>query len=394
MGYKYVYKRGDERNPITDYHKKYIEVGGTRVMTTRYTYEIALSKHWPDHSECTGPRGGKAVREFARYVWYANGMFYAVKRQLVGENKFGNTLVPLSGVIWDCHSKQSESQGIPVVEITLKDGKPVSVLMDDTNVEVTKYTWPIAEELLYLNGARCPRSPNKQPSKPRKRRAAKRVEPKVARPIAEVKTKGTDNVARRVRGKGYEPYKGAADPVQCWPHTVFWVGVKPGEYEPVSAYRTQCFAPATVYDADGTLVFLEGHGFYVVPEDEMWAIQVWGTTAEGERPPASEVERLASVWLSNMRSDARWLADYCKRMGKTREEVVTERNAIAIHDNGAETVGTYDGYRLTRLGDRYTVRTPWDLTEGLGDYESDEVAIERLMGIINTINELEVKAAA
>jgi hypothetical protein len=182
MGYKYVYKRGCDKNPVPDYHKKYIEVHGKKVMTTRYTYEIALSKHWPDRSECTGPRGGKAVREFARYVWYADGMFYAVKRKCTGEDRFGNELVPLSGVIWDCHKAQTEAQGIPVVEITLKDGRPVSVLMDGDNIEVTDENWPIAEELLYLNGARCPRSANKRPSKPRKRaqkKAAPKTEPKV-----------------------------------------------------------------------------------------------------------------------------------------------------------------------------------------------------------------------
>ena len=182
MGYKYTYKRGCEKNPVPDYHKKYIEVHGKKVMTTRYTYEIALSKHWPDRSECTGPRGGKAVREFARYVWYADGMFYAVKRKCTGEDRFGNELVPLSGVIWDCHKAQTEAQGIPVVEITLKDGRPVSVLMDGDNIEVTDENWPIAEELLYLNGARCPRSANKRPSKPRKRaqkKAAPKAEPKV-----------------------------------------------------------------------------------------------------------------------------------------------------------------------------------------------------------------------
>lgn len=173
MSYKYVYKRGDEKNPVTDYHKKYITVRGKKVMNTRYTYEIALSRHWPDRTECTGPRGGKAVREFARYVWYADGMFYKVKRQLISENKFGNELVPLNGIIWDCHSKQTKTQGIPVVEITLRDGKPVSVLMDGQSIEVTDDTWAIAEELLYLNGARCPRSPNKNPSKPRKRRKKK-----------------------------------------------------------------------------------------------------------------------------------------------------------------------------------------------------------------------------
>ena len=181
MGYKYTYKRGCEKNPIPDYHKKYIEVQNTKVMTTRYPYEIALSKHWPDRSECTGPRGGKAVREFARYVWYADGMFYAVKRKCTGEDRFGNELVPLSGVIWDCHKAQTEAQGIPVVEITLKDGHPVSVLMDGDNIEVTDDNWPIAEELLYLNGARCPRSANKKPSKPRKRaqkKEAPKAEPK------------------------------------------------------------------------------------------------------------------------------------------------------------------------------------------------------------------------
>ena len=156
--YRYIYRLGDKRNPTPKYKKDYISVDGTRVMLTRYTHEIALSKHWSNGSTVEGPRGGNACREFARYVWYANGMFYRIVRTNVARGEFKNELVPLSGYIWDYHETQTASQGIPVAQLELRDGRPVHVTIDGEGYEMDEFMWPMCEEMLYLDGRKLPRS--------------------------------------------------------------------------------------------------------------------------------------------------------------------------------------------------------------------------------------------
>lgn len=156
--YRYIYRLGDKRNPVPRYAKKRIDVGGTSVMLTRYTHEIALSKHWPSGGTVEGPRGGNAYREFARYVWYADGVFYRIVRTSVAKNEFKNELVPLSGYIWDYHKEQTVAQGVPVAQMELHDGRPVSVTLDGESYEMDEFMWPMCEEMLYLDGRKLPRS--------------------------------------------------------------------------------------------------------------------------------------------------------------------------------------------------------------------------------------------
>jgi len=108
-----------------------------------------------------------------------------------------------------------------------------------------------------------------------------------------------------------------------------------------------------------------------------------------------DAKSMADVWASNKTKDDRWVSDYGKRTGKPREQIVSERNANRFHDERAEVVGTYDGYRLSAcmMGEfglvRYTVETPWDLVEGLCDLgeRNDDVAVERLLEVISEIPE-------
>lgn len=156
MCYRYTYKYGTRGNPVPRYRRKYLELDGKRPMLTRYTHEIALASHWSDGSRVEGPRGGKAVREFARYVWYADGRFYRVERASVGAGEYTNALVPIDGAIWDCHKDQSSAQGVPIATIECNDGYPVNVTLDGAEYRMDQTMWPMCEELLYLDGRRCP----------------------------------------------------------------------------------------------------------------------------------------------------------------------------------------------------------------------------------------------
>ncbi len=138
------------------YHKKSMELDGKRYMLTRYTFEIALANHWADGSKVEGPRGGKAVREFARYVWYSHGRFYRVNRKRVAENTFVNEMEPIHGTVWDCHVDQSDAQRVPVASIECEDGRPTQVTLDGIPYQMDESMWPMCEEILYLDGRRCP----------------------------------------------------------------------------------------------------------------------------------------------------------------------------------------------------------------------------------------------
>ncbi len=156
MRYRYVYRYGCEGNPVPRYRKKYMDIDGLHLMLTRYTHEVSMTNHWPDGTRVTGPRGGRAVREFARYVWYSGGRFYRIVRSNVSENEFVNVAEPIDGLIWDCHVDQSVAQRVPVARIQCVDGQPVSVTLDGEAYEMDDTMWPMCEEILYLDGRRCP----------------------------------------------------------------------------------------------------------------------------------------------------------------------------------------------------------------------------------------------
>lgn len=151
--YKYVL--GEKDNPIKRYTKRNNSDNeqGIKVMLTRYCHETSWRK-------AKGPRGGKAIREFARYVWYADGTFYGMRRVCHkhedGTATFTNVLEPITGTIRDIHANQSRDTGIPVVNINCKDGAPVEVEYDGEWMEIGE-GWNYLEDLLYLDGKRIPR---------------------------------------------------------------------------------------------------------------------------------------------------------------------------------------------------------------------------------------------
>ena len=58
-------------------------------------------------------------------------------------------------------------------------------------------------------------------------------------------------------------------------------------------------------------------------------------------------ERQAALWKHNWDVVRDWALDYGKRMGKTLDEVMSERVAGWGHEESAERVRTIDGYALT-----------------------------------------------
>lgn len=98
---------------------------------------------------------------------------------------------------------------------------------------------------------------------------------------------------------------------------------------------------------------------------------------------------LAALWRRNKAVNDEWVDDYCARTGSTREDVIAERKTRWIRDSSANKLGTYQGYELTtiQVGDggwRYTVITPWGVSEGLGDLPTrdDDAAVARLTEVI------------
>lgn len=96
-------------------------------------------------------------------------------------------------------------------------------------------------------------------------------------------------------------------------------------------------------------------------------------------------ERQAELWKHNWDVVQDWALDYGKRMGKTLDEVMSERVAGWGHEESAERVGTIDGYALTacqlKSGEfRYTVMTPNRMNEGLCDLdERDDARAEMIL---------------
>ena len=96
----------------------------------------------------------------------------------------------------------------------------------------------------------------------------------------------------------------------------------------------------------------------------------------------------ASLWFDNMTTMEQWRADYSRRTGKTSAEIVEEQRSHEIHDERAFVVGTFDGFTLKgiKMDDgrfRYTVRTPWDMNEGLVDTkERDDVTAVMHLGVV------------
>lgn len=112
------------------------------VLITRYTWRLG-------RRPCEGPRGGRALREFARYVYYADGIFYRNDNVAIrdGEGvRFVNSLVPIDGAIWDAHPKQSMEQGIPVLTIYCLGGNPSLAVNSafpgsPTDSPIAAWTW-------------------------------------------------------------------------------------------------------------------------------------------------------------------------------------------------------------------------------------------------------------
>ena len=110
-------------------------------MTTRYAWGMDLRN-------ATGPRGGKALSEHPKNVYYLDGRFYKSEKVHVNEYEWAYVITPLDGEMWDVHSTQSGFEGIPVVRIRCEDGWPVSITMEGEEMPMTSDYWPMAEEML------------------------------------------------------------------------------------------------------------------------------------------------------------------------------------------------------------------------------------------------------
>lgn len=130
---------------------------GRRDKSTNYllhtwmTYQIDLASRDRKGRELTGPRGGRATRQFARYVYYDSdskrffGLLSNKNRDRKGPMfKYG----VIDGPIWSCFPSFQERKGIPDCTIYLKDGYPVSVVVDDEVFAVDKDTWRTMESFL------------------------------------------------------------------------------------------------------------------------------------------------------------------------------------------------------------------------------------------------------
>ena len=82
----------------------------------------------------------------------------------------------------------------------------------------------------------------------------------------------------------------------------------------------------------------------------------------------------ANLWKSNRAVREKWMEDYGRRMGMTRDEIVRETQSHWGHDGRARKVGSWEGYEMSvcPMSDdhyRYTVVTPWGMNEGLCDLD-------------------------
>ena len=143
MGYKVPILPYEEKRHYNRHRPFLMEDGETRkVMTTRYTYEMAVRT-----SRRKGPLGGKRYERFARYTYYHEGVFYRNANVPTAEGGFVNCLVPISGLVWDAHPKQSVAEGIPVLRIWCDGGVPYRAEHDDFGV-----VWERADGIGELEG--------------------------------------------------------------------------------------------------------------------------------------------------------------------------------------------------------------------------------------------------
>ena len=120
-------------------------------LQTWFTWQIALR-----NSRVLGPRGGKYLEEFARYVYYKDGRFWKTP---VHKNPDKNstrdqyaTYEPINGIIWtEAFPKFQRRHDLPDCSILCRDGYPVNIELDGDTFEVDEYSWPTMEAVLGLN---------------------------------------------------------------------------------------------------------------------------------------------------------------------------------------------------------------------------------------------------
>ncbi len=144
MAYKYPYQAPRHYNR----RRPYKMLDGDRlydfkVMTTRYTCGYFLKK-------AKGPRGGRAYKECAHSVYYAKGKFWRAKKLMLENGDWLDTLCPVDCTITDCHWRQSEEQGIPVVYINCDDGVPTEAYEDNVLVWTIDYGVDLLLEVLRI----------------------------------------------------------------------------------------------------------------------------------------------------------------------------------------------------------------------------------------------------
>jgi hypothetical protein len=101
------------------------------------------------------------------------------------------------------------------------------------------------------------------------------------------------------------------------------------------------------------------------------------------------------TWARNKVITDEWIDDYTKRENMTYENVMEARRSRWTRDDKAEGIGKHIGYELSVLkldGDtyRYTVITPWQMSEGLCDTNGrdDDFAIK----LLHEVDELMLEA--
>ena len=153
MCYKYVY--GTDENPERKYYYRFRRgdfAGAEQALSTRFTYELG-------RRPCKGPRGGQAILEFPRAVYYAGGRFFkhvnAWDDDLQG---WRDAYEPITGTIWDAHPKQAKADDLPRCRLSLENGfvKAISCDGESVNPEL----WPLLADELKLN-----KKPRKAPAK-------------------------------------------------------------------------------------------------------------------------------------------------------------------------------------------------------------------------------------
>lgn len=158
MSTPYVYKLGTDANPVKRHYNRFrpglylTDDTEARPLTTRYTDKIK-------RRYCKGPRGGKALQEYPRFVYYLGGRFYHTEKVRLDDGTLRPYLIPVNGAIWDAHADQSRAEGVPVVQIICDDGAPVSVVMDGDKYDAAA-EWETFEAVLMLD-----KKPRKSPKK-------------------------------------------------------------------------------------------------------------------------------------------------------------------------------------------------------------------------------------